>query len=168
MVALQPLLSLFRRTKKKIAQPQNWNGAQGTEYQPICSLGSAQHHRVDFRLLWKRKITNFVVSSHQKFLTWLSVLPGRRLAISDQRLPISALVLVIKASSSGVHVPFLMLGSATTTLKKIRKTNRAYSCNRFDAALSGYKQISCSCSLCLGGHFFESSPKYMRRSRVLG
>lgn len=47
----------------------------------------------------------------QKFLTWLSVRPGRRLAISDQRFPISALVLVMIASSSADHAPFLIAGS---------------------------------------------------------
>lgn len=51
--------------------------------------------------------------AHQKFLTWLSVLPGRRFAISDQRFPISDLALVIVASSALVHAPFLMLGSVS-------------------------------------------------------
>lgn len=97
----------------------------GTAYQPFFWLSSAQQHR-KVRLPWK-KDHQFCRLSHQKFLTWLSVLPGRRLAISDQRLPISALVFVIKASSSGVHVPFLMLGSATTISKKYKQIGAALS-----------------------------------------
>lgn len=58
-----------------------------------------------YSLLSKQRAT------HQKFLTWLSVLPGRRFAISDQRFPISDLALVMVASSAFVHAPFLMRGS---------------------------------------------------------
>lgn len=48
---------------------------------------------------------------HQWFLTWLSVLPGSSLAISDQRFPSSALASDMMRSSSALQAFFLMEGS---------------------------------------------------------
>ena len=52
--------------------------------------------------------------THQKFLTWLSVRPGSRFAISDYRFPTSALALVMVLSSSADQAPLRMLGSVLT------------------------------------------------------
>lgn len=52
--------------------------------------------------------------THQWFLTWLSVLPGNSLAISDQRLPSFDLASDMILSSSTLHGFFLIIGSVVT------------------------------------------------------
>lgn len=49
---------------------------------------------------------------HQWFLTWLSVRPGKCLAISAQRFPSSRCCLLRVASSSSDHSHLRMVGSA--------------------------------------------------------
>eukprot|EP00967_Tisochrysis_lutea_P143533 scaffold266757_cov32-Tisochrysis_lutea.AAC.3 len=48
---------------------------------------------------------------YQRFFTELSERPGRDLAISAQRVPRAACIWRMMASSSGVHAPFLSVGS---------------------------------------------------------
>lgn len=79
--------------------------------------------------------------THQKFLTWLSVLPGRRFAISDQRFPISALACVIVASSDSVQAPFLMWGSVCTKKSKMQRYKK-----------KKHAKISCCFNLCSKRH----------------
>ena len=59
--------------------------------------------------------------AHQWFLTWLSVLPGRSFAISDQRFPNLPLASAMICSSSALHAFFLITGSAKQTISNFRK-----------------------------------------------
>lgn len=68
-----------------------------------------------------RNAVYFIQYSYQWFFTWLSVLPGSRLAISDHRLPNSLWASAIIRSSSSVHACLFILGSVWELSFAIRK-----------------------------------------------
>ena len=72
-------------------------------------------------MLRVRKVVYFIQYSYQWFFTWLSVLPGRRFAISDHRLPNSLWASAIICSSSSVHACLFILGSVWELSFEIHK-----------------------------------------------